>query len=49
VFNLDRQQLLASVRRLAGLGAEVACFGHGDPVLRGASAALREATAAGRG
>ncbi|TWV49283.1 MBL fold metallo-hydrolase [Streptomyces misionensis] len=46
VFNLDRAQLLDSVRRLADLGAEVACFGHGDPVLRGAAAALRGATAA---
>ncbi|MER7918459.1 MULTISPECIES: MBL fold metallo-hydrolase [unclassified Streptomyces] len=45
VFNLDRDRLLASVRRLAGLGAEVACFGHGDPVLRGAAAALRGAAA----
>ncbi|BCM71932.1 putative metallo-beta-lactamase-like protein [Streptomyces sp. EAS-AB2608] len=48
VFNLDRRQLLASVGRLADLGAEVACFGHGDPVLHGASAALREVTAAAR-
>ncbi|MET8770959.1 MBL fold metallo-hydrolase [Streptomyces sp. NPDC004658] len=46
VFNLDRQQLLASLRRLAGLGAEVACFGHGDPVLSGADAALRSIVAA---
>ncbi|MFG3015017.1 MBL fold metallo-hydrolase [Streptomyces cinerochromogenes] len=41
VFNLDRAQLLASIGRLADLGAEVACFGHGDPVLSGASAVLR--------
>ncbi|MGW4567709.1 MBL fold metallo-hydrolase [Streptomyces sp. NPDC004561] len=46
VFNLDRPRLLASLGRLAGLDAEVACFGHGDPVLRGASAVLR-AVAAG--
>ncbi|MCS0603892.1 MBL fold metallo-hydrolase [Streptomyces sp. LP11] len=46
VFNLDRPRLLASIRRLAGLGAEVACFGHGDPVVGGASAALREVAAA---
>ncbi|KMS83647.1 metallo-beta-lactamase [Streptomyces regensis] len=39
-FNLDRTQLLASVRRLADLGAEVACFGHGDPLLSDATAAL---------
>ncbi|MEU2226166.1 MBL fold metallo-hydrolase [Streptomyces sp. NPDC018347] len=41
VFNLDRDRLLASVGRLADLGAEVACFGHGAPVLSGATAALR--------
>ncbi|QTD96805.1 MBL fold metallo-hydrolase [Streptomyces cyanogenus] len=40
VFNLDGRQLLASVRRLADLGPEVACFGHGDPVLSDAAAAL---------
>ncbi|MEU3534375.1 MBL fold metallo-hydrolase [Streptomyces murinus] len=45
VFNLDRPRLLDSVRRLADLGAEVACFGHGDPVLRGAAAELRRAAA----
>ncbi|MEU8690286.1 MBL fold metallo-hydrolase [Streptomyces sp. NPDC048665] len=45
VFNLDRPQLLASLRRLAELDAEVACFGHGDPVLSGAAAALREVAA----
>ncbi|GHG33846.1 hypothetical protein GCM10018980_02930 [Streptomyces capoamus] len=41
VFNLDGRQLHASVRRLAGLDVGVACFGHGDPVLGGAAAALR--------
>ncbi|MFI9803858.1 MBL fold metallo-hydrolase [Streptomyces sp. NPDC052301] len=41
VFNLDRPRLLASVRRLAELDAEVACFGHGDAVVGGAAAALR--------
>ncbi|MEW2625183.1 MBL fold metallo-hydrolase [Streptomyces sp. NPDC048106] len=45
VFNLDRPRLLDSVRRLAGLDAEVACFGHGAPVLRGAAAELRGAAA----
>ncbi|MFI1368063.1 MBL fold metallo-hydrolase [Streptomyces griseochromogenes] len=44
VFNLDRRQLLDSLDRLASLDAEVACFGHGDPVLVRASAALRRAT-----
>ncbi|MGW0882765.1 MBL fold metallo-hydrolase [Streptomyces sp. NPDC002671] len=46
VFNLNKPQLLASLRRLADLEAEVACFGHGEPVLSGASAALREVAAA---
>ncbi|QJS13364.1 MBL fold metallo-hydrolase [Streptomyces argyrophyllae] len=46
VFNLDRARLLASIGRLADLGAEVACFGHGDPVLSGAGAALRSIVAA---
>ncbi|MEU2064532.1 MBL fold metallo-hydrolase [Streptomyces sp. NPDC013455] len=49
VFNLDLPRLLASVNRLAGLGAEVACFGHGDPVMTGATTALRAlATGTGR-
>ncbi|MFJ3309894.1 MBL fold metallo-hydrolase [Streptomyces sp. NPDC086549] len=43
VFNLDRARAIASLHRLAGLDAEVACFGHGDPVVGGASAALRKA------
>ncbi|MEU6772502.1 MBL fold metallo-hydrolase [Streptomyces sp. NPDC046759] len=42
VFNVDRPQLLASLGRLAELDAEVACFGHGDPLVAGAAAALRE-------
>ncbi|MGW3204728.1 MBL fold metallo-hydrolase [Streptomyces sp. NPDC001135] len=45
VFNLDRPRLLASLGRLADLGAEVACFGHGDPVVGGAAPALRAAAA----
>ncbi|MFS4094703.1 MBL fold metallo-hydrolase [Streptomyces sp. AF1A] len=45
VFNLDRPRLLASLSRLARLDADVACFGHGAPVLHGARAALRAATA----
>ncbi|MER7486312.1 MBL fold metallo-hydrolase [Streptomyces sp. NPDC126497] len=43
VFNLDRRQVLAACRRLAALDAEVACFGHGEPVLAGAARALRSA------
>ncbi len=43
VFNLDRAQVLAACRRLAELDAEVACFGHGDPVTEQAARALRNA------
>ncbi|MFJ8716020.1 MBL fold metallo-hydrolase [Streptomyces violaceus] len=41
VLNLDRPAVLAACRRLAELDAEVACFGHGDPVTRRAAEALR--------
>ncbi|AXE84033.1 Hydroxyacylglutathione hydrolase [Streptomyces sp. Go-475] len=43
VFNLDRDQVLAACARLANLDADVACFGHGDPVTARASRALRNA------
>ncbi|MFF7768648.1 MBL fold metallo-hydrolase [Streptomyces massasporeus] len=43
VFNLDRPQVLAACRHLAELDAEVACFGHGDPVTSRAGRALRNA------
>ncbi|MGY0022091.1 MBL fold metallo-hydrolase [Streptomyces sp. YJ-C3] len=46
VFNLHREQAVASFRRLAALDSEVACFGHGDPVTDGAAAVLRAAAAA---
>ncbi|MCF6523142.1 MBL fold metallo-hydrolase [Streptomyces sp. JJ36] len=46
VFNTDRARAVASLHRLAGLEVETAVFGHGDPVVRGAAAALREAAAA---
>jgi glyoxylase-like metal-dependent hydrolase (beta-lactamase superfamily II) len=32
VFNVDRAQALATMRRLASLAPSVACFGHGDPL-----------------
>ncbi|ANB04969.1 hypothetical protein SAM40697_1008 [Streptomyces ambofaciens] len=41
VFHVDRDRAVASFRRLAGLEAEVACFGHGDAVTAGAGDALR--------
>lgn len=40
VFNVDRDRAVASFRRLAALDAEVACFGHGDPVTARASHVL---------
>lgn len=43
VFNVDRARLLRSFDELAHLDAELACFGHGGPVLRDASAVLRDA------
>jgi glyoxylase-like metal-dependent hydrolase (beta-lactamase superfamily II) len=43
VFNLDRHAAAASFRLLAELDADVACFGHGDPVVGGARARLRAA------
>ncbi|WP_338693641.1 MBL fold metallo-hydrolase [Streptomyces sp. Q6] len=45
VFNLDREQALASFRHLAALDSEIACFGHGDPVVGAAGTVLRTAAA----
>ena len=36
VFNVNRAQAAASLRRLASLDATVACFGHGEPLTRAA-------------
>lgn len=41
LFDADRAQAVASFRWLAALEGEVACLGHGDPVIGGASRALR--------
>ncbi|MGP4001085.1 MBL fold metallo-hydrolase [Streptomyces sp. 8N706] len=41
-FNVDRARALESYGRLAALGADTACFGHGDPLVGGAARALRE-------
>lgn len=43
VFNLDEEQALQSFHRLAALPTDTACFGHGDPVVGDAGAALRHA------
>ncbi|MEV1023393.1 MBL fold metallo-hydrolase [Streptomyces sp. NPDC050264] len=45
VLNLQRDRAIASFRRLAALDSDVACFGHGDPVVGGAATALRTAAA----
>ncbi|MBE1583454.1 MBL fold metallo-hydrolase [Nonomuraea angiospora] len=45
VFNLDRAELLRSFRRLAEVGAQLACVGHGEP-LPDAHAALTAAATA---
>jgi hypothetical protein len=42
-FNTDRARAAASCRGLAGLDADIACFGHGEPVSRDATAHLQAA------
>ncbi|QUH03425.1 MBL fold metallo-hydrolase [Saccharopolyspora erythraea] len=42
-FNVDRDQTWRSLRRLAELDVDVACFGHGDPFHGDVAAALRNA------
>jgi glyoxylase-like metal-dependent hydrolase (beta-lactamase superfamily II) len=44
-FNADPAQAADSLRKLADLDAEIACFGHGDPITREATAGLRAAAA----
>jgi glyoxylase-like metal-dependent hydrolase (beta-lactamase superfamily II) len=46
VFNADPARAADSFRRLAALGPEIACFGHGEPVLQDAAARLRTAARA---
>jgi glyoxylase-like metal-dependent hydrolase (beta-lactamase superfamily II) len=43
-FNIDRSAALASARKVAALGCEVACFGHGPPLVGDASRQLRTLT-----
>ncbi|MET7571828.1 MBL fold metallo-hydrolase [Streptomyces sp. NPDC005492] len=53
LFNVDRARAVYSLHRLAALDVDVACFGHGDPVIGQAGAALRRSAdkyaAPGRG
>jgi glyoxylase-like metal-dependent hydrolase (beta-lactamase superfamily II) len=46
IFNVDTAQAAESLRRLADLDVDVAAFGHGEPVLHGAQARLRQAVQA---
>jgi glyoxylase-like metal-dependent hydrolase (beta-lactamase superfamily II) len=45
VFNVDPAGVAASFARLAALDAEIACFGHGEPVTAGAAGRMRAAAA----
>jgi glyoxylase-like metal-dependent hydrolase (beta-lactamase superfamily II) len=45
VFNVDRARAITSFHRLCELDADVACFGHGEPIVGEASSALRAAAA----
>ncbi len=44
-FNQDRARTVASFHRLAALDVDTACFGHGEPLVSGAGARLREVAA----
>jgi glyoxylase-like metal-dependent hydrolase (beta-lactamase superfamily II) len=44
-FNVDTAQAAESLRRLAGLPADLAVFGHGEPVRTKAQARLQDAAA----
>ncbi|RXS87567.1 MBL fold metallo-hydrolase [Streptomyces sp. TM32] len=48
VFNTDRPRAIESLHRMAKLEADTAVFGHGDPLVHGAAAALQEAATAVR-
>jgi len=41
-FNVARQDAIASFKRLAEMDVEIACFGHGDPIVADARQALHE-------
>lgn len=45
VFNLDGARVVGAFRDLAQLDVDVACFGHGRPLLGGAGPTLRAAAA----
>jgi glyoxylase-like metal-dependent hydrolase (beta-lactamase superfamily II) len=41
VFNIDRAEAIRSLKKQAALEFETACFGHGPPIIGGASSQLR--------
>jgi glyoxylase-like metal-dependent hydrolase (beta-lactamase superfamily II) len=41
VFNVDREEAAASLRKQAELDVDIACFGHGEPLTENTSAILR--------
>jgi glyoxylase-like metal-dependent hydrolase (beta-lactamase superfamily II) len=45
VFNVDRPRATETFRRLASLDVDIACFGHGAPLVGGAGAQLRRVAA----
>jgi glyoxylase-like metal-dependent hydrolase (beta-lactamase superfamily II) len=45
VFNQDRARTVKSFRRLAALDVQTARFGHGDPIISGAGARIRDGPA----
>ncbi|SDI15604.1 Glyoxylase, beta-lactamase superfamily II [Actinokineospora alba] len=45
VFNSDPDRALESLRRQAELDVDIACFGHGDPVVGDAARSLRTVSA----
>lgn len=43
IFNVDTTQVQEAARRLAAYSIDIACFGHGDPILKNAGHRIREA------
>ncbi len=43
VFNMNRAQAVASLRRLADLDVTIVCFGHGEPLTHAAATELQAA------
>jgi glyoxylase-like metal-dependent hydrolase (beta-lactamase superfamily II) len=48
LFNVDRAEAILSVRKQTRLEFEVACFGHGPPLVGGASGRIRALADSGR-